>query len=204
VVTMGTSPVRFIVWDDLIPTRPDWPLPDEWEVEYTSDVERGKKTTRDLPPWAETVLKMMLDFDVLRACSQVFGLIWPDLSLWGGGLQVMGPGSSLAPHLDGVLHPQFPQTRRAVQMVAFCHHYWKPEWGGEFAFFDPDGRVAAKFQPAPGRLVAFDSSHDLAYHGVLPVSGGERVTVATSLLADARPTDTRRRALFMPPRGRAT
>ncbi len=105
--------------------------------------------------------------------------------------------------MDGVIHPRKPQFRRAVQLVCFVHRMWHPDFGGNFAFCRPDGTAAMEIEPQPGRLLAFESGHDLAYHAVCPIAedADDRVTVACSLLAPVRATDTRQKALFMPRRG---
>ncbi len=79
---------------------------------------------------------------------------------------------------------------------------WDAEaWGGEFAFHAPNGDVVQTVEPKPGRLLAFENT-DLSYHSVLPTApgAGVRMTVAASLLASSRATDTRLKALFMPNR----
>lgn len=197
------SPVKHFIWDNFVQPQPSWELPTEWEAVYTSDVERGKKTTRKLPPWATAVHAAMTGDGVLKWCRDFFcDALTVDETLWGGGLQVMEAGSRLGAHLDGVVHPQLPGMRRAVQLVCFCHAEWRREWGGAFAFTTPNGTVCAEIEPVPGRLIAFASADDLAYHAVLPtaVDAPPRVTVACSLLAKAWLSDTRTRALFLPPR----
>jgi hypothetical protein len=208
--TVGASPVAHLVADGFADPRPDWSVPPagdpSWEVEYDSECERGKRALRRLGGWAAGVAEAMRDPQFLWRLSCFFGEdLFPDDSLWGGGLQAMCPGSFLGCHLDGVLHPKRPGLRRAVQIVCFCHQSWEPGWGGQFAFFNPAGRPIQSYAALPGRLLAFDCSSDLAYHGVLPTAEGatDRVSVACSLLAPARPCDTRERALFLPRRRRA-
>lgn len=204
--TTDTTPVRHFVIDGFVEPREWWeaPKPDwiSWEARYDNELERGKRTTRTVHGWSEGVLRRMHEIDVLRACSQLFGIAaYPDAMLWGGGLHVLSPNGHLATHLDGVLHPQRPYIRRAVQLVCFCTWKWKPEYGGRFYFADPLGEVVKRIDPLPGRLLAFETT-DLAYHGVEKVAADapERLTVTSSLLAQARESDTRKRALFMPPR----
>lgn len=201
-------PVPHVVWDDFIAvpsggfSTPDPSRPDQWEVAYENDCERGKRTTRTLPPWASVVLDKMYSRGVLDLWQGVLNEpVRPDATVHGGGLQVTLPGGHLNCHLDGVLHPSFPDTRRAVQMVCYCHPEWRDEWGGEFAVYDTRGNPTRLIVPVPGRLVMFENT-DLAYHGVVPVSrrARNRVHVSASLLAPARPTDTRERALFLPTR----
>lgn len=204
-VTTGTAPVRFFVCDDFVHPRPDWQVPGTdapvWEAIYDNDCERLKRTTRSLCGWAANVARQMQELDTLRTCAQLFGVpAYPDALMWGGGLQVIAPGGYLAPHLDGVRHPKRPNLRRAVQLVCFCHPTWSESDGGYLEFFAPSGEVAHRLAPLPGRLVAFENT-DLAVHGVSRVTGpNDRVTVALSLLADAREQDVREKAMFWPSR----
>lgn len=208
-IVTGSTPVRHFVCDDFVTPRPDWTVAPAdapvgvWECKYDNELERGKRTSRVVKGWVEYVLGRMHELETLRACAQLFGIpAYPDALLWGGGLQVLSPNGWLNCHLDGCVHPQRRDLRRAVQMVCFCHPEWYGSWGGDFAFFDPDGKVIGTVEPKPGRLLAFQNT-DLAYHGVLPTSAdaADRVTVASSLLTNAREGDTRTRALFLPKRG---
>lgn len=205
-VTVCPNPVRHFVIDGFVEPRAWWDVAPAstavcWEAQYDNDLERGKRTTRGVHGWSEDVVRKMHDVETLRACVRAFGVeAYPDGSLWGGGLQVIAPGGHLSTHLDGVLHPHRPHLRRAIQLVCFCSFSWEPDWGGRFYFADPGGDAVTWIDPLPGRLLAFEST-DLSYHGVERVNGpAERVTVATSLLAPAREYDTRKRALFLPPR----
>ncbi len=206
-LTDGFAPVRHFVWDGFVSPRPDWtvaPASDAgaWEVQYSNDMERGKRTSRAVAGgWADFVLDRMHGAEVRTLCARTFGVpAVPDVTLWGGGLQVIEPGGRLGTHLDGARHPHRRHLRKAVQMVCFAHGEWEPEWGGQFYFADPLGNVVLRFDPVPGRLICFEQT-DLAYHGVAPVTGpAERISVASALLADARPEDTRLRAMFLPSR----
>jgi hypothetical protein len=202
-----TRPVRHLIWDGFVNPAADWAVPPAdwhgWEVRYTSEAERGKRTTRALGGWAAGVVRQITGPKVLTACRQLFGeTLAPDPLLWGGGLQVTEPGGFLGTHLDGVIHPKRPGLRRAVQLVCFVHREWRADWGGRFYFADPAGDVVERIAAEPGRLIAFESDSDLAYHGVEQTLGDapERVTIALSLLAPARACDTRCRALFLPRR----
>ncbi len=201
----SNQPVRHFVWDKFASPQPDWCVPPPgraWEAFYDNDCERGKRTARKLTEWSEVVMEKMNSLEMVRHCHREFKLVCqPDRIMWGGGLQVIAPGGHLTTHLDGCLHPQARNFRRAVQMVCFCHREWEPEWGGQFYFAHSDGNPALLYDPVPGRLIVWEQT-DLAYHGVMPVNGEvERVSVASSLLAPARETDTRLKALFMPNRG---
>lgn len=172
-----------------------------WEASYDNDVERGKRTTRDL--------SAVPDVACLRAA--VDAVPWeaflgygttPDPTLHGGGLHVTAPGGYLGCHLDYDLHPKIPARRRALNVIAFLNPVWRPSWGGGLVLCDPLGAPVRRFYPRPGRVVAFEVS-DLSYHGVEPVRGpAERVTLAVYRLAPAGPANTRRRALFFPNRSR--
>lgn len=195
----GGEPVRWVVrdgWADVssLPPVPAaaWP---GWEAGYDNDCERGKRTARvlDALPGYAGLLR--------RVAADPPGGTEPDPGLWGGGLHVTAPGGHLNCHLDYALHPKLPGKRRAANAVLFCHREWREEWGGKLYFADPLGNPIVWIDPVPGRLVVWENN-DMAYHGVFPVRGpAERVTLCVSFLAPARPTDTRRRALFLPTRG---
>ncbi len=201
----GTDPVRWFRIDDwchppALSEEPDLWFRGDW-VRYDNDCEKGKRTTTNVVGWAKTALDRMESPETLRACRGVFGFdAAPDPTLHGGGLHVTSPGGWLNCHLDYDRHPKLPSKRRAVNLIAFCHPVWEPSWGGEFYLADPMGNPVLKFTPTPGTLIGFETN-DLSYHGVLPVTGPcERVTIASYLLTDATPANTRLRALFMPKR----
>jgi hypothetical protein len=206
----GTAPVKWFTVDDWCDPEEGWVVPPAgdavWEARYENDCERGKRTTRALRGWDLTLLHRLQSPDTLRLCRDRFGFsALPDPYLWGAGLHVTEPGGFLQTHLDYSLNPDphglFGRPRRrAVNLIAFCHPAWESGWGGEFYLADPLGAPAVTIDPAPGRLLAFETN-DLSYHGVLPVTGpAVRVSVACYLLADAAPADTRRRALYLPNR----
>jgi 2-oxoglutarate-Fe(II)-dependent oxygenase superfamily protein len=202
------------VIDNWCEPRDDWKVPDAssgcWEARYDNDTERGKRTTRSLWGWSESVLRRLHEKEMLELCGDFFGFVaTPDPTVHGGGLHVTAPGGALACHLDYDRHPNpmgtdvLANKRRAVNLIAFCHTFWGRSWGGEFYLADPSGKPIVEISPEPGRLVAFETN-DLSYHGVKRVNTGqaERISVAAYLLADATPANTRTRALFMPNRGK--
>lgn len=83
-----------------------------------------------------------------------------DLSLRGGGLHVLPPGSGLGAHRDADTHARLGLAR-AWSAILFVHDDWKPAWYGQLWIEgQPD------IEPVPGRLVAFGG--DIT-HGVRPV-----------------------------------
>jgi hypothetical protein len=212
VAQSGADPVKWFVIDGWCEPEPGWTVPGPdwpgWEVHYTADVERGKRTTRHLWGWVGERVERLQSLLTLWECARRFGFVaLPDPSLHGGGVHVMPPGSDLGCHIDYDRHPNREKTpyiagtRRAVNLIAFCHPRWEAGWGGEFYLADTDGNPVVTLEPKPGRLVAFETN-DLSYHGVLPVTGpAERVSVAVYLLEPAGPGNVRTRAMFLPRRG---
>jgi hypothetical protein len=202
----GVIPCRYWLSDGgLVPVSlddlpsADWP---GWEARYENDCERGKRTARDfakLPPmfgdrWQELLGRN--DGDLIGPDAHF------DPTTHGGGLHVTDPGGWLSPHLDFAAHPKLPGWERRLNVIAFLNPEWRDEWGGAFCLYNPGGEVVKRFNPAPGRVIAFECG-DLAYHGVEPITGPvPRVTLAAYYLAPVRPGVTRQRALFFPNRGR--
>lgn len=205
-----TDPFPHLVLDCAFPTpaAPFPPPPDwfGWEVTYRDTSQFNKRTTRYLellPPDVRALFVTLRSPKMAARLSELFGI--PDLqddpTLHGGGVHVLPPGSRLAGHLDYCLHPRLPGKERRVNAIAFLNREWKEEWGGALCLLDPMGEVVTRVYPHSGRLVVFETS-DLSYHAVEPVTGpAERVTAAVYYLVPARPTATRRRALFFPDRG---
>ena len=202
----GTDPVRWWVVDDAVRTVPVASIPPEdWsgcEARYDNDCESGKRTTRDLrtlPAIAQVLAALRSPASVSRWSALLGYPVEDDPTLHGGGLHITGWGGHLTTHLDYDRHPLLPGKRRALNLIAFIHDRWKPEWDGAFVLCDPMGGVVKRIEPRPGRMVAFECG-DLSYHGVEQVGAAVRVSVAAYLLADATAANTRRRALFLPPR----
>lgn len=207
-VAHGCDPVRWWVFDGVIDPMPESVIPAPecgiWEAKYDNELEKGKRTTRD-----RALLEVIAERYLSRAPWSVD--LWAvrigypletDPTLHGGGIHVTAPGGWLSTHLDYDLHPHVPGKRRALNLIGFLNPEWREEWGGALVLCDPMGAVVTRLYPKPGRLVAFEVG-DLSYHGVEPVTGPvERITAAVYYLAEAGPHNTRRRALFMPSRGK--
>lgn len=205
----GTKPVRWWTVDGealaslgVIPGK-FW---GGWEVKYENDLERSKRTTRDvagpwLPIYDDPPCRPVLDgffADDSELWGRVTGItgLTHDETLHGGGLQVMEPGGYLSPHLDCDFHPVQPAKRRALSLVKFLNPTWEKEWGGALVLCDPNGNMVTRIVPTPGTTVAFETT-DLAFHGVEPITGPmERVTAAKSFWTWAGRT----RSLFLPNR----
>lgn len=185
----------------------DWcaPQPIEtgrMEVSYDNEIERGKSTRRDVANLdifqrlrsPETVQQ----FRDLLDCPS----LQDDPEMHGGGLHAMKAGGWLQVHVDYELHPRLPLERR-LNLIAFLHHDWRAEWGGQLLLCDATGETVEAIDPTPGRLVAFETGPD-SYHGVRELSpdAAIRLSAAVYFLASPRPTATRRRALFMPNRSK--
>lgn len=69
-------------------------------------------------------------------------------------------GNEGNPHIDS----QHPLDRT---LLIYGVSDWKMGWGGETAFFNPDGTTAVVVSPAPCRVLVFDGN---IKHGVNPIS----------------------------------
>lgn len=179
---------------------------DRWEGRYDNDIERGKRTVREVGHAGESLLQVAVklnSLDFMRLLREWTGItdLERDPTLHGAGLHVMDPASFLQIHLDYDKHLGIHGKRRAVNVIAFLNPEWKPEWGGALLLCDPSGKAQAAVQPKLGRIVVFETN-DLSYHGVEQLSpdAPPRVTFASYYLSAARPTSTRTRAMFMPNR----
>jgi hypothetical protein len=176
---------------------------EEWEVGYSNDCERGKRTTRTIPDGFEKVFGRLRSPDTVARWAGLTGI--PDLvddpNMHGGGLHVMPAGGWLQGHVDYARHPKLPDMERRLNLIAFLHPEWRPAWGGRLLLMDAVGRTVAAIDPLPGRLVAFETG-DTSYHGVQRVAADAppRVSAAVYYLAPLRPNVVRQRALFFPNR----
>lgn len=173
---------------------------------YENDCERGKRTTRDpAAVLAMTGIPLAAVSNGERAewWSATTGIrgLEADPTLHGGGLHVTAAGGWLTPHLDYARHPHLPGRERRLSTILFLSPEWREEWGGAFLACHPDGSVAHRIYPAPGRVVAFETG-DLSYHGTDPTAADapDRVSLAAYFLTPARDSATRVRALFLPNR----
>jgi len=176
-----------------------------WEAGYDNDIERGKKTARNLdlmPGPVAAIMERMTNPGSVGHWSRITGItLQADPSNHGGGLHVMDPGGWLGGHVDYAKHPKFPHLERRLNLIAFIHPEWEWHFGGQLLLMDPNGKTVAEINPFPGRLVAFETG-DESYHGVRVISPrhGPRVSVAAYMLSAIRPNVTRTRALFFPNR----
>ncbi len=177
-----------------------------WEASYANDVERGKRTARDVRgSAAAAVAHRLADARSADHWARLLGEpLRPDPTNHGGGLHVMAAGGWLQGHLDYAAHPRLPGLERRLNVIAFLHPEWRREWGGQLLLLTPGGLAAAEIEPAPGRLVAFETG-DVSYHGVrvLSPAAPPRVSAAAYYLAPLRPGVTRERAVFFPNRSEA-
>jgi hypothetical protein len=201
-----TQPFRHWIFDGYF--QPVGPLPASlpWEVKYGNDLERDKRTLRDvaaLPDDFREVFAELTDPASVNAWARrldVPGLI-NDPMMHGAGLHVTDPGGWLQVHVDYERHPRHPDYERRLSLIAFLHPEWRPEWGGQLLLCDPSGEPRTAIDPLPGRLVAFEGG-PTSYHGVRPTTpeAPPRISAAVYYLARTRPHASRLRALFMPNR----
>jgi Rps23 Pro-64 3,4-dihydroxylase Tpa1-like proline 4-hydroxylase len=179
----------------------------KWAV-YANDHER-KRSCNDLdnlPLSVNVAVKTLLEKEVAQSLCVDFKFdidgIRGDDTLHGGGLHVTDPGGFLAPHIDYALHPHIPNMERRLNAILFLDD-WQEQWGGALCFYDDMGnKVVTRIYPKRGRLVLWEPT-DTSFHGCEVVTGPQsRHTIAVYYLAPARPTATRKRALFVPSRSK--
>lgn len=121
----------------------------------------------------------------LRVTFEVRDL-FPDWSMFGGGLHVVSPGDSLGRHVDFNCIPD-PDggdgvAYRAVNLILYFNH-WKPGHGGELVL---DREVVV--EPSWNRLVAFRYSES-SWHGHNRVKGPPRRSLALYYYTREKPAD---------------
>lgn len=209
-MTTGDTPFRHWIVNDWCRPVPTHTLPPlgspAWEAHYANDVESGKHTSRRLELFPAVVVDV---FARLRSAESVaewaeragVESLRDDPHMHGAGVHLSHCLSWLQVHADYELHPHLPETERRLNLIAFLHPEWRPEWGGQLLLCDGWGKAVAEIDPLPGRLVAFECG-PASYHGVRQTTADAppRVSAAVYLLADARPSAVRRRAMFLPNR----
>ncbi len=172
----------------------DWP---GWTVRYDTALERKAACNdwRAMPEPCRRLLAQLLFLDV----SAFGGPLVPDLGLWGGGMQTMGPGGSLDLHLDADTHAQAGLARR-LNAVLFLNDGWRKEWGGHLEFWDANRtEPVLRVLPSAGRLVLFETTAQ-SYHRVACVScpaGEQRRSLACWWYGPADGAGARPRARFV-------
>lgn len=204
VFTESQRPFRHWVMDDGIKPVSDDDIPSldspQWEARYDNELEQGKLTLRKpegvLAERLKECVGSMMEWRIRFGAE-----LCEDPTLHGGGIHLMKAGGWLQTHLDYAKHPKLNGKERRLNIIAFLHPEWKPEWGGHLLLADPMGKPVVEIEPKPGRVVAFETS-DNSYHGVRQLSkdAKPRVTAAVYLITNLRDGVTRERALFMPNR----
>jgi hypothetical protein len=211
VIESGETPFRWWRLADLVDAalvraaRANVPL-ESWPgwVRYSNDIERGKRTTRDVDEFKMYTLSAWINHN---ETAYGFGSIarvghcWPDPDLHGAGLHVTDPGGWLQVHVDYELHPRLAGWERRLNLILWLNETWHPEWGGALLLCDGTGKTEQTFYPTPGEAVLFEGGPS-SYHGAMQTrqNSPSRVTLAAYYLAPARSSATRRKALFMPNR----
>ena len=139
-----------------------------------------------------------------------------DPQLNGGGMHIMDSGARLDVHVDFNILQEHNLYRR-LNLLVFCSHSWRPEWGGAFELWDPEVEHRLyEAAPLPNRCVVFETSEE-SFHGVTPVKSPRHVSrnsFATyyytqetpealegrfhSTVFKARPNEWWRRSVMMP------
>lgn len=213
-ITKSEVPFRHWVVDEFIdPTRMDVenayhevpPLGWSGWTWYGNDCEMNKLTAESLPGHNIALMHRLIA-EATEWISDLVGVpgLTLDGTMYGAGVHVMAPNGHLNCHLDYALAPHAPGLERRANLILFLNPAWREEWGGALELYDDAARkVITRVYPRCNRAVIWESS-DLAYHGVERVASHAppRVTAASYYLAPARPGATRKRALFVPNRGR--
>lgn len=180
--------------------------PELW-VQYNNDCERRKWTTnwtKSIGPETTTLFQDLTSKEFIAELSALTGVdgLQADPSLHGAGVHLIEPGGWLSPHLDYALHPVYPELERRVNLILFLNST-QPTDGGAFELYDDMGaNVMNRVEPEANRAVVWCPG-DVEFHGTERVSESAktaRYAAAVYYLAPARPTATRKRALFVPRR----
>jgi hypothetical protein len=208
--THNPAPFRHWVFDDAFKGWSNEHTPGRgepgWEACYDNPHERNKRTTRHLlmVPGAISLYQALTEPNSIFEFSNRLGFaVIPDPILWGGGVQVMEPGGSLACHIDADRHPRLKGWKRAATLIAYLgdRSTWRgtESTGGELQLCSTNGDLEISLAPIPGRLVFFENS-DTSYHSVSYVRE-QRVSLAIPFLSKASGHNVRTRSLFIPVRG---
>lgn len=181
-------------------------------VRYNNDCEWRKRTCNDLQRLGQACESLFWYLSSASWIGQLQDLtgirgLQADPCMHGGGIHATDPGGWLQPHLDYALHPKLPGLERRLNLILFLNPEWSnDDWGGAFQLFDDQAHdVAGVVTPEFGRIVLWEPT-DTAFHGTGRVTcpgNKHRLTAACYYLAPARPTATRKRALFVPRRDAA-
>lgn len=206
----GSEPFRYWIWDNwcapLTEEQMNAALLHQWQVHYDNELERNKRTSRNfmmmIPELQDafTYLRINTHVEEWKQITGIESLI-DDPVAHGAGLHLSTDNSYLQTHLDYECHPTLTGKERRLNLLLFMHHHWEKEWGGELLLCDPSGEAVVEIEPKPGRLAVFECG-TASYHGVRVITHKQavRLSCAVYYLADARPTATRQRALFIPNR----
>lgn len=208
----GDKPFRHWIIDDwcspLTREQMNAALLHRWEVSYDNDVERGKRTSRNfimmIPELQEAFARLRSPENVAEwIATTEIGSLQDDPYAHGAGLHLSTENSFLQTHVDYEVHPTIPKKERRLNFILFMHERWNKEWGGDLLLCDMSGRKVVEIEPVPGRLAVFECGPN-SMHGVRVIKNRQavRLSCAVYYLADARPTATRTRALFIPNRSK--
>lgn len=174
-----------------------WPDP-SWEGWYAYDGpdEAGKMVCdviKKIPPPCQLLLGIM----ATRRPEFLGQAAIPDLSLHGGGMHTMLPGSHLGLHLDASHHPRYGLERLASSVLFVGP--WQNAWGGHLELWsDQASAVEITIMPQQGRLVSFAATNS-SYHAVSRLKCPEEVvrkSLAIFWWGPPSGSVTRPRALF--------
>jgi hypothetical protein len=154
---------------------------------------------------AERLFGELADSRFLEFLSRLTGVsgLQADPELYNAGVFMTRAGGWQRVHEDFPRHPATGLWNRVAVLLYCCE--WSPEWGGELELWPKDmSRRDKVVQPAPGRLVVFETNRTTR-HGVTEVSAAAthpRVVVATRYYSaeppPVRPSNPLRRSFRRP------
>jgi len=151
----------------------------------------GKRSLNDrtkIPNQLQEIIQHLQSPAFVGSLRLTFGVsdLFPDPSLFGGGLHVVPPGEHLGRHVDFNCIPD-PSggdgvVYRAVNLILYFNQ-WKPGYGGELVL---DREVVV--EPTWNRLVCFRYS-ETAWHGHNRVREKARRSLALYYYTREKPAD---------------
>jgi hypothetical protein len=146
---LAAQPFPYLVQDDRfdanelldVSAEIDAMPPSAWH-RYDSPDERGKRACHQ-PDYMGALTREILAYFTsqpgVMLVESLTGLtgLFPDPSLYGGGVHVTDPGGFLGLHLDNEIHPRTGMHRR-LNLIIYCTPKWYPDQGGNLELWDRD------------------------------------------------------------------
>ena len=146
-------------------------LPDRAGKQYYSDLS-------GMPTGPREFVNELHSGTIVRALEEVTGEtgLVPDPHLFGAGLHLSPPGTTLPAHSDFV-NGRIPGLERRLTLIVYLGKGWSPEHQGELDLWK-GRRLAKRIEPRPGRIFIMTTRSD-AVHGISnPVRTEDRKSIA--------------------------